>query len=116
MKNFELKKWKQHIYCTLCESLEAHLLAFSYYTLIRIIVSWKKENPQILNLLAVNVPSTLHNRIGGFSVSGEEIFTYTVLKWQNIIRIQEMLINKRNSEEWSETQFYSYAEPLMLKK
>lgn len=59
---------------------------------------------QFLNLLADNVDSTLQNRIGQFSISDEEMFTYTGLKWEDNVKLQKMLTSMRNSEERSVIQ------------
>ena len=54
-----------------------------------------------LNQLANNVDSSWHNNIGNFSLSEERLKTFTVLNWENIIKLQEMFTSTRNSESRS---------------
>ena len=57
-----------------------------------------------LNELAINVDSSLHDKIGDFLLSNEQLHAFTRLNWENIKEIQDMLISMRCSESRSLTQ------------
>lgn len=57
-----------------------------------------------LENMAINVDSSLLSRIENFSLSEEQLHTFTGLNWENIEKLRGLLISLRNSEARTVTQ------------
>ncbi|GAB1860851.1 THAP domain-containing protein 9 [Camponotus japonicus] len=62
------------------------------------------ELTKMMKNLSIKCDSTLYDKIGDFSLSEKQLFTFTGLTWENIILLRDMLTSMRNRQTRTVTQ------------
>jgi len=62
------------------------------------------ELTKMMKNLSIKCDSTLYDKIGDFSLSEKQLFTFTGLTWENIILLKDMLTSMRNRQTRTVTQ------------